>query len=71
MQKVEVEQIIIHQIHRLVFHKVVEEMQVMVRILVQMAVVKLEQLILAVVEVVVVMQIVEAQQQMVVLEVAE
>ena len=71
MQKVEVEQIIVCLRPLLVFHKVVEEMQVMVRILVVIQQEALEQLTLAVVEVVVVMQIVEAQQQMVVLEVAE
>ena len=66
------EQIIVIPHPLLVFHKVVEEMQVMVHIqMVLICQVKLEQLTQVVVEVVVVMQIVEVQQQMVVLEVAE
>ena len=72
MQRAEVEQIMVHPTHHQIFHKVVEEMQVMVLIQeVLICRVKMEQLILVVVAVVVVIQVVEAQQQMVVLEVAE
>ena len=55
MQRVEGEQIIIHHHHRQVFHKEVEEMQVMDLILVAMLVDKQEQSILEV-EVEVVLQ---------------